>query len=316
MDLPKRAYDVEMLTRPVDRTAGSDHGWCFGLPPGILPQQWPIDPRSGYPLMHGFTLLLPEDYRVRGPELVALSFFATAPDHLVEVDGVDELADIVETAEPEPPSDPDLVPFWEARRRQHPRLFRMRDMLDCSYAVILLTREEFDGPLCQPPLIANNRFLDRAKRPDWLDRGAAIGAWEKNYSPLLKEPPEDNEFYKILGGVPPADLTFSRALRWTARANDPNAGKAPREHGGKTDYQSHFYWVDDEPKLENYREHDWARDHKDNHIGGTMRPCSGNFPDTFSSFYVEFEEYLGGYNFGCGNGRLDFRDMTFAWACD
>ena len=73
-----KAYDIEMLTRSAD--PARDHGWCFGLPPGISPQQWPLDPANGYPLMHGFTLLLPEDYRVHGPEIVALSFFATAPE--------------------------------------------------------------------------------------------------------------------------------------------------------------------------------------------------------------------------------------------
>jgi hypothetical protein len=55
-----RAYDIDMLTRPADRALLEDKGWCFGLPPGIS-QQWPLDPNSGYPLVHGFTLLLPED---------------------------------------------------------------------------------------------------------------------------------------------------------------------------------------------------------------------------------------------------------------
>jgi hypothetical protein len=32
-------------------------------------------------------------------------------------------------------------------------------------------------------------------------------------------------------------------------------------------------------------------------------------------FYVEFEEYLGGYNFGGGNGQLDFLNMQLDWAC-
>jgi hypothetical protein len=73
-----RAYDIDMLTRPADRALPEHKGWCFGLPPGISQQQWPLDPNSGYPLMHGFTLLLPEDYRVHGPDLVALSFFAVS----------------------------------------------------------------------------------------------------------------------------------------------------------------------------------------------------------------------------------------------
>ena len=75
-----RAYDLDMLHREVDRAAPDNHGWVFGLPPGITPEQWPLDPISGYPLMHGFTVRLPEDYRVHGPDIVALSFFATATD--------------------------------------------------------------------------------------------------------------------------------------------------------------------------------------------------------------------------------------------
>ena len=35
----------------------------------------------------------------------------------------------------------------------------------------------------------------------------------------------------------------------------------------------------------------------------------------FSPFYVEFEEYLGGYNFGGGNCQLDFLEMQLDWAC-
>lgn len=67
--------------RRADRTSPGNKGWCFGLPPGINQEQWPLDPNTGYPLMHGFTLLLPEEYRVHGVEVVALSFFAVAFDH-------------------------------------------------------------------------------------------------------------------------------------------------------------------------------------------------------------------------------------------
>lgn len=38
-------------------------------------------------------------------------------------------------------------------------------------------------------------------------------------------------------------------------------------------------------------------------------------PPRFSPFYVGFEEYLGGYNFGTGNGQLDFLNMKLDWAC-
>lgn len=43
-----------------------------------------------------------------------------------------------------------------------------------------------------------------------------------------------------------------------------------------------------------------------------MRPCRG-IPD-ITPYYIEFEEYLGGYNFGGGNGWLDFKDMKFDWS--
>jgi hypothetical protein len=44
-----------------------------------------------------------------------------------------------------------------------------------------------------------------------------------------------------------------------------------------------------------------------------MRPCQA-VPE-MSPFYIEFEEYFGGYNFGTGNAQLDFKDMKFDWAC-
>ena len=96
-----------------------------------------------------------------------------------------------------------------------------------------------------------------------------------------------------LGQIPDRKPAFSRGLHWTARANDPNAGIAPREEWSieKTGYQPRFYWFDYEVKPENYRIHDWAKDHGPNHIGGTMKPIQ-NIPD-FSPYYVEFEEYFG-----------------------
>lgn len=57
----------------------------------------------------------------------------------------------------------------------------------------------------------------------------------------------------------------------------------------------------------------WLKQLKPNHIGGTMRPAQA--APNFSPYYIEFEEYFGGYNFGSGNAQLDFRDMKFDWAC-
>ncbi|MGC2917631.1 hypothetical protein ACPTJ9_32360, partial [Pseudomonas aeruginosa] len=74
------AYEIEIVN--VAALAGEAYlGWCVGLPPCIRPEQWQLDPDTGYPLMHGFTLVLPEDYRVHGPEFVALRIFSLAPAH-------------------------------------------------------------------------------------------------------------------------------------------------------------------------------------------------------------------------------------------
>ena len=290
-----KAYDIEVLKRPANRGPADCHGWVFGLPPGIAPAQWPLDPNNGFPLLHGFTLLLPEDHRVHGPDIVALSFFATAPDHNdggpFEVAGAREMV--------------------EAAGGAHPRLHRMQDILGCDYAVILLTDAEFNGPLCRPPAVESRTD---AKAPDWVTMGSAA-AHARHCGAMTDEPARPHPLVELLGERPPSELTFHRAIRWTPRAQDPNAGVPPREEWAaeKTGYQSYFYWLDGKVAAENWREHDWAKGHKDLHIGGTMRPVQ-NIPD-FSPCYIEFDESFGGYNFGGGNAQLDFRDMKFDWAC-
>ena len=66
-------------------------------------------------------------------------------------------------------------------------------------------------------------------------------------------------------------------------------------------------------KAEAYRKHAWTEDHAPNHIGGTMEPVQAT--PKFSPFYLEFDEYLGGFNFGGGNCQLDFLNLELDWAC-
>jgi len=83
MATPEFAYDLTIQPRratAVDPQA--DQGWIYGLPPGITADQWPLDPNYGIPLQHGFTLLLPEDYRCHGPDIVGFSFFGPAMETL------------------------------------------------------------------------------------------------------------------------------------------------------------------------------------------------------------------------------------------
>jgi hypothetical protein len=315
-----RAYDLEMLHREVDRAAPGNHGWVFGLPPGITPDQWPLDPISGYPLMHGFTVKIPEDYRVHGPEIVALSFFATATDQ--NEGGAhkrDDLHAAVTNADGPPPDNRHLMPFWKQAKSRHPRLHRMSDILDYEYAVILLTEAEFSGPLCQQPQLGANPYLDAAKKPHWMSVGSGAGFFnDAGGLGLGDRPVEELYAYKLLGAVPEQRLDWNRAIACTPRAQDPNAGLAPMDAYGdgptKTGYVSFNYYEGGEISAEAYREHDWAKGHKPNHIGGTMRPVQAT--PAFSPYYIGFEEYFGGYNFGAGgNAQLDFLEMKFDWAC-
>lgn len=299
-----QAYDVLLEDWRAGVPAPDGQGWCFGLPPGLRPEQWPLDPHTGVPMMHGFTLLLPEDYRVHGPDLVAVSFFATAPDGFdgSPMDGPEGMAEAV-TSEA-PPSDPALRPYWERAQRSHPRLTRMEDILGCAFGTILLTAEEFAGPPCRPPAPVDSPLAAGAPALDWLSRGSAA-AYEAFNARLAPPVAADDPFL------------IHRPIRWQPRASDPNAGKPPRESWDGTPpdsgYESYFYWLDGKVEVENWREHDWAAGHAPMHIGGTMRPVQA-IPE-FSPYYIEFEEDFGGYNFGGGNAQLDFKEMKFDWAC-
>jgi hypothetical protein len=36
---PTVAFDLSLLQAPPDRGSAQNHGWCYGLPPGLLPEQ-------------------------------------------------------------------------------------------------------------------------------------------------------------------------------------------------------------------------------------------------------------------------------------
>jgi hypothetical protein len=315
----RRAYDLQLLVHEARRGTASNCGWAYGLPPGITSAQWPLDPVSGYPLMHGFTLLLPEPYRVHGPDIVAISFFATSPDQNDGGAVADEqLCAAVYGTMDAPDEDDALYHFWHASQRAHPRLHRMKDVLDYEYAVLLLTQTEFDGEFCQPPAIPSSEYINRDQRPKWLDMGAGA-AYAADYIRNGPSTVEERYRYDFVRSAPEATLEWHRAIECTPRAQDPNAGAMPEElFGDETEsrggYRSHFYWKDGVCEAANYREHEWGSSHRPNHIGGTMRPAQGT-PE-MSPYYVEFEEYFGAYNFGGGgNAQLDFYLMKFDWAC-
>lgn len=298
------AYDLAMASTPMRADAPPGDGWTYGLPPGIAPARWPLDPVTGYPLAHGFTLSLPEDHRVHGPEIVAVSFFVTPFDH--NDGGADGDADVARAVlgEGDRPGG-GLGALWDHAQGARPRLHRMTDILGYAYAAILLTPEEFAGAPCAPPDLAG-AHLDPARRPAWLDRGAAAAFYGDPGASSLPE--EQHYLYRVFGGRPPEGIAVRYAITARAREGDPNAGLRPADvygdRRGPDGYQSPFADEGYQP---------WAKDRPLNHVGGTML-CQQGVPD-FSPHYVEFEEYFCGTNFGTGNAQLDLESLRFDWAC-
>lgn len=306
-----KAYDIA-LCRDIDATREDENvqGWCFGLPPGIKPNQWPLDPNSGYPLMHSFTLKVPDDWREQ-VGYYAVSFFAIAPEHCDGCPAVTEGAYEVITT-PAPSSKPGFSLLFEHARNQHPKLHRMEDILGCAYAAIPLTKDEYHGSLCSPPFELLNHvseFLTPAK-PAWLEQGAAFSFCQFGLAAHLQSFSE-TFIGKALGRLPQARVDESFPFQLLDRL-DPNAGKKPVEvwdgEYASNGYETHFETADGSYALK-----DWAKDFGGNHLGGTMMP-SQSFPDV-SPCYVEFEEYFGGHNFGGGNAQLCLKTFIFDWAC-
>lgn len=270
------AYDIDIL--PPGAAAGKPcHGWCLGLPPGIFPMQWPLDPRTGHPMRHAFTLLLPPSHRVKGPDLVAISLFSTdhtdtaAPENVLVLAALDSA---------EPPGDARLLPVGQHQRGRHPHEYRMTGILDEPYAVLWLTQAEFDGGPCRPPRHPRNNALDHVASPNWVRDGAGV----------------------------------RRALRWTLRADDPNAGIALPDGDDQTTADGYqCYWTAN--ATDEFCILEWAQAHKPNHIGGTMRPDQAHPSPAFSPYYIEFEEEMGGFDFGGGCAQLDLDQMRLEWAC-
>jgi hypothetical protein len=131
----------------------------------------------------------------------------------------------------------------------------MTDILDDNDAVILLTEDELNGPLCLPPDTAAARALSCHRAPDWLEIGNGRPFFGLQAS---SSDAQHHNLFKILGGVPDVRLDWSRELRWSARAADPNAGKAPQDPftGDKSaGYQQPYYYEGGQVTSENYRQH-------------------------------------------------------------
>lgn len=304
---PTTAYDLELLQHPPARRTEINHGWCYGLPPGIAESQWPLSPYDGFPMQPCFTLRLPEQYRVKGPDYVALAMFADQQhDEPREVEAVAAYLN-AETAQR--PADPHLFPYWNYRQSRHPMEFRMKDIIDHNFAAIWLTEAEFAGPLCPPPSLIGNPLLQNNPPPPWLEKGSARAAFDLNVGSYdSAEEIAQKYWYRLFGRIP--DIGHrAYAIGLSVRKGDPNVGRPPRDHLLHKDELGAYI----APYTEAGEPFDLANLSGRNHLGGTMFPCQ--WTPKYSATYLEFEEHFGGFNFGGGNGQLDLATMEFDWGC-
>lgn len=304
---PTTAYDLTLLQTPPARGTDANHGWCYGLPPGIAPNQWPLSPFDGFPMQPCFTLRLPEQYRTQGPDYVALTVFADQQHD--EPDEVEAVARYFGAEAAERPGDPDLLPYWLYRQNRHPKEFGITDVIDHNFAAIWLTDAEFAGPLCQPPDLVGNALLQENPPPPWLEKGSARATFDLHigsYDNL--DEITGKHWYRLFGHVP-AIGHHAYGIALATREGDPNVGQPPRDqHLHKDELGAYLPPYGKETESSNLK-----RLSGRNHLGGTMFPCQ--WTPKFSATYLEIEEHFGGFNFGGGNGQLDLATMEFDWAC-
>jgi hypothetical protein len=144
-----------MVTYWIVEAATGDAGWAFGLPPGIAPAEWPRHRTSGLPLVHGFTIRVPDAYRAKGAERVALSYFHPGDSESFpsEEDCVARVQAVLSGAKLE--GHESKRPFWRAleahARSRHPATVYSRDILDHDHAIVWHTAADLEGPRCQRP---------------------------------------------------------------------------------------------------------------------------------------------------------------------
>ena len=304
---PTIAYDLKLLQHPPARGTEANHGWCYGLPPGIAESQWPLSPYDGFPMQPCFTLRLPEQYRVKGPDYVALAMFADQQRD--EPDEVEAVAAYLNAETAQRPADPHLIPYWNYRQSRHPMEFRIKDIIDHNFAAIWLTEAEFAGPLCQPPRLIGNPLLQNNPPPPWLQKGSARAAFDLNVGSYDRaEEIALKYWYRLFGRIPEIGHG-AYAIGLSLRKGDPNVGRPPRDHLLHKDELGAYI----APYTEAAESFDLAKLSGRNHLGGTMFPCQGT--PKYSATYLEIEEHFGGFNFGGGNGQLDLATMEFDWAC-
>lgn len=276
--LPTEAFEIEI--------SDMDHqeGWTAGMPAGISHQQWPRSTYYGYPLPHRFTVKVPREYRVKGDEFIAVSVFFGSDEpyqqYRKKYQGVEQVF-----ANPTLSPEQEKSPFWQGLlayiQNPHPMERRMKDILGQSWALIWLTKEEFQAPLSDFPSHASSLYP-----------GFSIEEMNKDE----------------IGTNCFSDYDDPHYIRMSIRKGDVNVGRSMEEFEDIDDPNHYIPIFSEEGKKFQLNQYFGS-----NHIGGTANPYQG-YPE-FSPFYIEFEEEMGGMNMGGGNGQIDLLHDMVDWAC-
>ncbi|MEV8512258.1 hypothetical protein [Dactylosporangium sp. NPDC051484] len=150
-------------------------GWAGPAGPGIDVSTWPRSPRTGQPMLHCFTLWLPEAYRRHGPDLVAVAVFQWE-DELYFRDPSPQVTAVIAgtSAGVVAPGHP----FWAelAQARPHPRLRIADDGVASLLAMVWLTEAELNGPRVARPAAAPSLADGEFDSTSWRARHGQYGS--------------------------------------------------------------------------------------------------------------------------------------------
>lgn len=187
-----------MKTYWIVRGEAGDAGWEDGLPPSITAEMWPRSDSNGMPLVHGFTLRVPEAYRAKGKELVGFSYFH--PGNSEGASNKREVRDRVQAIMKGGGLEGDEAsqPFYQAlvaHRDHRPErtVQRIEDILGHPHVIVWHTEEQLNGPRSEPP---------REELPEGLDPSTMF-LEERNEEQKLTfaaEDPGDGDRHIQLGG--------------------------------------------------------------------------------------------------------------------
>ena len=221
---------------------------------------------------------------------------------------VETIAEYLAADTSEPPSDPDLLPFWRYKRSRHAREFRMQDVIGHNFAAIWLTEEEFRG-----------RSQPAAARRQWPAprQSAADLASKKAWPNSIRLP--DRQLQRHRGDI----RQILVPVVWTGTRN-----RAPRlrHRDVGTHRRSQCGTAAARPSAAQGRT---RRLHRTLwQAGGALRASIFLRPQPSRRHHVSLpvdaaiqrdlsrdREHSGGFNFGGGNAQLDLETMAFDWAC-